>query len=490
MAGMWKRFRPGFYGLLLTLAALASAFAGPQADAPALKRLRDQLAATRSLGDADVVAVIGERALAETAARLSGLEIKLSNGSLLRVTSVALELRNAAAVVRLGVEARPPALTAALGFQVAGRLGGGEVNGSRLRLPFELTEVALGGGPAPPLLRTFFREWLSPERWNAALPPLEIPLQLSEVIELPAARFDVEGQMPMEITTPAYRVQADFTLAAMLILNGRAAVALSLSPRQPGPQSHAAESLPSPDAAALEAEIEQLARPLDAGGSDISVRIRRGALDTLLRRIAAAESTDLTMRLKPSRIRSEEVDGIFRTLNYTDVESGDGRADVQALSAERVARGRVDLRLNVRGEMQLRVRGREYAIPYSLSPRGTFAIMDEVVPLELTTEGGRVTLRAAPGSRVPISVRVGIEIAGHSISIPRTVEAPADRWLSGVALPTFFDREIQLPRRIEADAGGQMQTVASAAARYTFSKLVATADDDVLEVRAEVSVAR
>jgi hypothetical protein len=486
---MWKKLGALFYGLFLMLAALAPAFAGPRADAPALKRLRDQLAATQALGDADVVAVIGERALAATAERLGGLEIKLSNGALLRVTSVTLELRNAAASVQLGIEARPPSLTAAaLSLQLTGRLGGGEVNGSRLRLPFQLTEVAFGGGTTP-LLQTFFREWLSPERWNAALPPLEIPLQLSEVIELPAARFDVEGQVPMEITTPPYRVQADFTLAAMLFLNGRAAVALSLAPHQPPQQTRAAEGQPTSDLAALEGEIERLSQPLNTDGADLSVRIRRRTLNALLQRVVSAENTDLTMRLKPARLRAEEVDGLFRTLNYTDIEAGDGRADVTQLSAERIARDRVDLRLNVQGEMNVRVRGREYGIPYSLSPRGTFAINNETVPLELVSENDRVSLRAAPGSRVPINIRVGIEIAGQPISIPRTIHAPADRWLSGVTLPTLFSREIRLPRRIETGDRHQTQVTDGEAVHYTLSKLSARADDDRLEVKAEMSVA-
>jgi hypothetical protein len=70
--------------------------------------------------DADAVAIIDERVLAATAAQLSDLEIKLTNGALLHVTSVALELRDAAALVRLGVEAHPTPSATAVKLLVTG----------------------------------------------------------------------------------------------------------------------------------------------------------------------------------------------------------------------------------------------------------------------------------------------------------------------------------------------------------------------------------
>lgn len=468
----------------------STALQSTTADPAALTQLWNQLAATNAFNDADLIAIISERTVAVTAARMNGLEIKPANGALLRVTSVALELKNAAALVRLGVEAQQPttATTTKLNLQLTGRLGSGEVNGSSLRLPFHLTDVSFGEAGAPPsFFQALLREWLSAARWNAALPPLELPLQLSQELEVPAARFNVEGQLPMEITTPAYRVKADFTLAAMLVLNGRVVVALRLPTSQPvTPQPSPTSTVQ--DVATLESEIERLSRSLTTEGGDVRLHVRRAALNTLLQQIAAAQSTDLTMLLKPARLRAEQVEGIFSTLNYTDVEAGSGRADVQSLTVEQIRNNRLDLRVQAQGEMNLRVRGREYGIPYSLAPHGTFEINREIVPLELTNESERLVLRAAPGSRVPINVRIGIELAGQQITIPRTVTAPADQWLKGVALPTLFDREIQLPRHIEANGGGQSQVTNSAGVRYTLSKLRATADQDVLEIKAEVSV--
>jgi hypothetical protein len=494
---MRKRKKPRLCALLALCAAITPIFAQAPPDLQSLRQLRGQLAATNALRDADVVAVIGERPVRETAARLNGLEIKLANGAVLRVTSVALELHHAAAQVKFGVEARPSAATpVAVNLRVSGRLGGGEVSGSNLRLPFQLTDVSLGGddsnrASSPSTLRTLFGEWLSPERWNAALPPLEIPLRLSEELEIPASRFDVVGQVPMEVTTPAYRVKAAFTLAALIMLEGRLVVALNLPSTQLAPPRHALDhNSDAEDAAALVGEIERLSRPLTTNGGDLRIRVRSAAINTLLGQIAAAHNTDLDVRLKPARIRAEQVEELFSTLNYTDVEAGDGRADVRSLSAEGVGHSRIALRLSAAGELNVRLRGREYGIPYSLAPRGTFEIRDEIVPLEIVSDGGRVSLRAARGARVPIRVRVGIEIAGQPISIPRTVEAPADEWLKSIALPTLFESEVRMPRRIESGGDGRMRVTEGTPVRYTLSKLRAEAGDDVLEINAEVSTAQ
>ena len=61
--------------LLLSLLLGGAAYA----QSTSLQQLRDQLVATNGWREADVVAVVSERALNDTAARMAGLEIKLSN---------------------------------------------------------------------------------------------------------------------------------------------------------------------------------------------------------------------------------------------------------------------------------------------------------------------------------------------------------------------------------------------------------------------------
>src|SRR5438105_1891998 len=72
-----------------------------------LRQLRDQLAASAPIRDADVVVILGQRALDEAARQLVGLEVKLASGAVLRLTSVAAELKPAASLVRFGVQASP-----------------------------------------------------------------------------------------------------------------------------------------------------------------------------------------------------------------------------------------------------------------------------------------------------------------------------------------------------------------------------------------------
>ena len=182
-----------------------------------LQQLRDQLVATNGWRDHDVVTVISQRALNDTAQRMAGLEIKLSNGVAMKINSVALELKPAAALVQLGVEVDPSSKLKSARFRLFGKLGSGEIRGANFRLPFQLTDVAFGSEDAKSLslLKLLLREWLSPEKWNTVLPPLEIPLQLHPTIEIPAATLEANGEMPMTLETPAYQLKVDFMLAAL-----------------------------------------------------------------------------------------------------------------------------------------------------------------------------------------------------------------------------------------------------------------------------------
>src|SRR5437870_8641729 len=113
-----------------------------------LRQLRDQLADSDTLSEADVVVILGQRVLEEAAQQLVGLEVKLASGAVLRLTSVAIEMKPVAAFVRIGVQASPSAgVPAALNLRLTGRLTGrmngslmrGAASGTSLRLPFQLT---------------------------------------------------------------------------------------------------------------------------------------------------------------------------------------------------------------------------------------------------------------------------------------------------------------------------------------------------------------
>ena len=60
---------------------------------------------------------------------------------------------------------------------------------------------------------------------EAALPPLLLPRELMEQVEIPAAQFEVKDTLPMKVTTAAYQLPLKFSLTALCLLEGRLAVA-------------------------------------------------------------------------------------------------------------------------------------------------------------------------------------------------------------------------------------------------------------------------
>lgn len=470
--------------LCLSLTAVAQS-----PELPLLRQLRDQLVATNGLRDADVVAIISERAINDTAQRMKGLEIKLANGAVMKINAVAIELKPAAAWVKLGVEAEPLGKLKSVNFRLSGKLGSGEINGSHLRLPFQLTDVALGAedSSSSSVLKFLLREWLAPEKWNAALPPLEIPLQLSQALEIPAATFVTNGEMPMTITTPAYQIKTEFWLVNFIVLDGRVVIALNLQPY--------AEAINVPrtlfdwddeDILSVTKEIAELSQPLKSD-NDLRVLVRKNAINNLLAKIAAAHTLDLTAQLQPGRLRTEEIDALLgKILNYTDVESGAGQADVASLQIEKISAERVFMRLSGQGELMAQVKGREFGIPYHLAPHGKFSLNQELVPLQILSNNDRLVVRAEPGTYVTVRVSLSIEVAGHSIGLPRTVKLQTDQWLKHLELPAIFSQTVQLPRKIVIGKNNEIAIVNSETTHYSIANLRVAMKPEELEFMADI----
>lgn len=458
---------------------------GPAERLNELRSLRDQLQLTNSLRDADVVVTLNEHVISEAAQQLVGLEFALANGSLLKLTSVEAELKPAAAIVKIGIQAKS---STTVNLQLIGRINSGEIEKDSLRLPLRVTEVKLMNGRLSSLfLKTIFGEWLKPETWSDELPALEIPAEISETMRIPAGRFDVAGELPMEISTPDYQAPLKFAVMSLLVLDKRIVIALRMDQNAANVIQTSFASGNDNDPAALESEIARLSEGLTAG-RDLSVRVSRRIINALLAQMTAAHNADFDIRLKRGRIRSEEVNVIVDITNYTDVEGGEGRADVTQLNIERITDGKIEVRLSGQGELDARVSGREYGIPYTLSPHVTFSIKDQPLPLEFFSEEKKGFLRAAPGSTLPISVRFNLNIAGQDFSFSRRSVAQADKWLNRIELPSFFDREISLPRKMEIDAGGNPHVTEKRKLGYTLSNVRAGAKDDAIEITADVKL--
>jgi hypothetical protein len=449
-----------------------------------LRRLRDQLQLAYPLRDSDLVVILSDRAISEAAQRLVGLEFLMSKGGVLKLTSVESELKTAAAVFKIGIQAKS---SVTMKLQLTGRINSGEFERGALRLPLRITDVKLmNGGLSSLFLKTLFGEWLDPRTWDKKMPDIEIPMEIAETLRVPAGRFDVAGDLPMEISTPEYQAPLKFAVTSLLALDKRAVVSLRLGegpPARPMPVSY--EDANDVDPMSLEDEIARLSEGLRPAG-DFRAVLSRRLINALLAQMTAAHDVDFDIRLKRGRIRSEEVNVIVNVTNYTDVEGGEGRADLTRLDVESIADGKATVRLSGQGEVDARLRGREYGVPYAISPHMTFSIKDQPLPLEFVSEGKKVFMRAAPGSILPIDTQFNLPIAGHDVRFDRRSVAQADKWLNRVELPSFFDREISLPRRIKVDAGGHSHIIESRNLGYALSNMRIGAKDDAIEITADV----
>jgi hypothetical protein len=458
-----------------------------------LRKLRDELRATESLKNADVAIVIGERMLAHSAKQMEGLEIQLPRNGVLHLDSIGIELAPAAAIVKIGVQAKS---SINVNLLLTGRLGTGEVKGDLFQLPFQITDVSISEKSfTSVLLRKFLGDWLTPKKWNEELPPLELPLEIGDALQIRATRFQVEGSLPMEISTPDYHSPLKLKIRSFLVLEKRLALGLEMIRDQSSSgaivetaqMDSTSSQVQAPQAlSALTSEIARLSEGLNCE-RDLRLKVNRRVISLLVGQIAAARKNDFTITLKECRVRAEEVESLVKVLNYTDVESGSGYADVSHLSIDRIADGILELRLSLQGEVDSKVRGREYGIPYRLAPHTVFSIDDRIVALQTICEGDRVLLRASPGASLPISLRFSIKVAGRDLGINRNTSVQLDRWLNRIEIPSFFGRQFSLPRRLEVDAGGNLYVTRSTRINLTISNLNVETTGDSINVIADAS---
>ncbi|MBS1789975.1 MAG: hypothetical protein JST85_19790 [Acidobacteria bacterium] len=475
--------------VLLLLGGVISVYAqktDPQQMAE-LRRLRDELRATDSLRTADAVVIINERAVAEAAQQFLGLEIKMASGNLVKLTSIECNLATGAAILKLGLQYK------SVNLQLSGRITSGQVSEGFMRMPIRVTDVKLqNGGVSGLLVKTLFGEWLKPEKWNDELPSLDFPLELNETIEVPASQFKLEGnsdgQLPMEISTPAYRAPLKLTLTSLLVMDKRIVLGLQVNSASTPVERVFVEPVSNElDPLAIENDIFQLGASLTTN-SDVRLQIGRNVISSLLANIAVQQNPDLNFKLKEGRLRTTEINAGVTITNYTDVESGEGQADISDLKAESVADDKLSLRLSGQGVIDARLKGKEFGVPYGLSPRTTFVIQDQPIPLQFITENEKVILRALPGATLPINVRFSLNIAGKDLGVNRTEVVQVDRWLSRIELPMLLNREIMLPRKMEVDAGSNIHSTEKQKLIYTLSNLKVNTDSDKVVITADVKI--
>src|SRR6266511_2847607 len=174
-----------------------------------------------------------------------------------------------------------------MNLQLTVRINSGEFERGALRLPLRVTDVKLtNGGFSSLILRTLFGEWLDPRTWDKKLPEIEIPMEIAETMRIPAGRFDVAGELPMEISTPEYQAPLKFTVTSLLALDKRAVVSLRLgqdAPAKPIPVSYVGDGADANniDPMALEDEIARMSERLKFVGEGKKIFLRAAPGSTL-----------------------------------------------------------------------------------------------------------------------------------------------------------------------------------------------------------------
>lgn len=447
-----------------------------------LRKIRDELRTQDSFRNADAVVILSERAIAEALRQFAGLEITLANGNVMKLTSFETQLVTGAAIIKIGVQSK------SVNLQLSGLLTNGEVEAGRMRLPFRVTEVKLLNSLISSVfIKTMFGAWLKPETWSDELPSLDLPLEINEAMEIPASRFNVEGQLPMEIATAAYSVPLKLSLTSLLFMDRRAVLVLQANLPEPVNSSTVEPVFAGSDTSALLNEIHQLGAGLTVDG-DVRLRLGRNTLSSLLSQIAWQQNPDLKFKLKQGRLRSNEVKTIVSIVNYTDITNGDGQADISEMRVESINDGKINLRLSGQGVIDAQIKGREYGVPYGFSPRTSFAIKDQPIPLQFASENGKVMLRAVAGSVLPINLRFSVQLAGQEISINRTEAVQVDRWLNRIEFPALLNREILLPRRLEVDDGGNLRVTQKEKLGYALSNMRVGTSNDAIDIVADIKV--
>ena len=197
----------------------------------------------------------------------------------------------------------------------------------------------------------------------------------------------------------------------------------------------------------------------------------------------------MSLRLKPARIRQEQIDTLVKVTNYTDVESGTGQADLKQIIVEQLRDGLLGARLLAQGSFNAKVNGREYGIPYRLSPRGQFGIQDRGLSLRLMSGAGRVWLQGLPGTQLPVDIRMNFPVVGREIGFDRQLNLPAERVVNRWELPAFWAREFALPRKLVVLADKSLQITESQPLTLALTQLQATTHDETVRLTAAVSFA-
>lgn len=417
----------------------------------------------------DITVGLSNSLINEIAKQFIGLEIKLANGNKLRITSIDTTMTGGGGIVKIGITADS---TVDVKLLLTGRLDNAQLINNEFRVPFTVTDIDVVNNKLASLfLKVFLGGWDSKEKWNKELPPISLPIEFGDFITIPSNKITTPGPPPIEIGTAQYKSPFKLKPVHLIFLESKAVLGLSLTDNSTQPTQ-------STDWQAIQSSTE-----------DLDLHMNSRIIKKVLEHIASQHKDDFDILLKPGRLRLEHVDMMVKKIeNYTDVESGNGKADITQLTIDKITDNKVLVKLSGQGFVDSKLKGRDYGVPYSLSPRTAFTINDGMLPLKFISDGNRIYLSAQQDASIPINLRFSIKVAGKDLGISRNSSVKADQWLKRIEIPTISGYEFLLPQKMEIDTAGNMITTAQQKSIVTLSNMRVDANNNTVRLRSKVEL--
>lgn len=191
--------------------------------------LERRLTNRRLFDDSDARVCVSQDAINKAAARLDSTEGRLDSVTTYRIRRTRIKLYNGSAVASVSLLAHSEeynidvdlAMDCLLTFSIkADRL-------SASFAPFNISpDVSASGlkALAAPMIRDIITMKIS----TTAIPPVELPIDLSQDTIIPALQASVRSGLAMEISMPRRVLRSSFRITDVLVLEGRVLVLLAL----------------------------------------------------------------------------------------------------------------------------------------------------------------------------------------------------------------------------------------------------------------------
>ncbi|MEW6734346.1 MAG: hypothetical protein AB1489_23675 [Acidobacteriota bacterium] len=198
-------------------------------------------------------------------------------------------------------------------------------------------------------------------------------------------------------------------------------------------------------AATLDTEINALSADLGTE-KDFSINTDRRFLNKLAEEFARASTRDLKIKVLPGRVMSSRSDlGFAKYDNYLDLDGGEGAIDLRGASVEGIKDGRINLLIDVAGQVKARAHGQQIGFNYQANPEIAISLGDRVAFI-IEPEGGQFRLRPVPKRLVAhLNIGVYVPVLGTKVNATRDVPFDIATVMRPITLPPVISPNLRLP---------------------------------------------